>query len=128
MNIRSQFESLGFTCQRCGHHWQTRKPVKPAECPKCRTRLWNVQIIHKDDSAGAGSGDSNKQILQEITKKFLKKSENGSTIVKELNKLELEHALEQAQLAFTSRDWAKMEDAMKRLEQAINRAIESVST
>ena len=128
MNNRSQFESVAFMCQICGHQWQPRKPIKPAECPKCRTPSWNIRKITKDDTTDIGSGASNNLIVQEITKKLLKRSENGSTITRELYELELEHALAQVHAALHSRDWEKMEEAINLLEYAVKRMIESGSS
>jgi Zn finger protein HypA/HybF involved in hydrogenase expression len=45
MNEIRQFDSTGFRCKRCGYEWQSKKPIKPAECPQCRSSLWNVQDV-----------------------------------------------------------------------------------
>ena len=28
-------------CRRCGHTWRGRSPVRPTQCPKCRSYLWD---------------------------------------------------------------------------------------
>ncbi len=31
------------TCTRCGHTWTPRKPIKPIECPRCKSVRWDRQ-------------------------------------------------------------------------------------
>ena len=34
-----------WTCRKCGHIWINRKPTKPIQCPKCRTYLWERELV-----------------------------------------------------------------------------------
>ena len=34
-----------WECRKCGHMWVNRKPVKPIQCPKCRTYLWDREQV-----------------------------------------------------------------------------------
>jgi len=31
-----------YTCQRCGHVWQARKPTPPTVCPTCKSPYWQT--------------------------------------------------------------------------------------
>jgi predicted Zn-ribbon and HTH transcriptional regulator len=29
-------------CRKCGHAWVKRIPGRPVECPKCKSRTWDM--------------------------------------------------------------------------------------
>lgn len=34
-------------CKRCGHKWIPRITTQPAQCPKCKSPLWNREYTRK---------------------------------------------------------------------------------
>jgi predicted Zn-ribbon and HTH transcriptional regulator len=42
MAILKKIFRLHCLCTLCGWDWQTRKPGKPAHCPRCRSPRWNA--------------------------------------------------------------------------------------
>jgi len=106
-----KFGVLEYICLRCGHHWQLDKPVKPLECPKCRSKYWN---IHKD--AKSATKDMMNETIDSI---LLKKSKDFDVIAKQLEEFELENAMEQIKTSFKNRDWEQMEDSIKLLDNMV---------
>ena len=50
MNDINQFDSVAFKCKHCATEWRSRKPIKPAECPHCRSPYWNGGGGRREDS------------------------------------------------------------------------------
>ena len=108
-----KFGVLEYICLRCGHQWQLEKPVKPLECPKCRSKYWNIP---KDVKSKAKD-----MITEEINSLLRRKSEDLTVIAKQLEELELETAIKQIKTSFKNRDWEQMEDSINLLDEMVQR-------
>ncbi|MEM4097973.1 MAG: hypothetical protein QXS81_04735 [Candidatus Micrarchaeaceae archaeon] len=36
-----------YKCKRCNYEWASRREKEPKECPRCKTRYWNVDRVYK---------------------------------------------------------------------------------
>ena len=109
----SKFGLVEYRCLRCSHHWQLKKPVKPLECPKCRSKYWNIPKKAKN---------TGKDILtEEIDSILLRKSKDMTAIAKQLEELELDNAIKHIKTSLKKRDWEQMEYSIKLLDKAIER-------
>jgi len=55
-----------YTCNRCGHTWRGRLNRPPAECPKCRSRLWCVPKRKKGDYRRCGIHNRIKSMARRL--------------------------------------------------------------
>ena len=43
-----QMKVEGLRCLRCGWEWRPRSDQEPAECPRCKSRLWNRERLNAE--------------------------------------------------------------------------------
>ncbi len=108
-----KFGVLEYLCLRCGHHWQLDKPVKPLECPKCRSKYWYIPKIVKSTEKD--------MITEELDSILLRKSKDITVIATQLEELGLENAIKQIKTSFKNRDWEQMEDSINLLDEVVHR-------
>ena len=70
MSEKYHFDSVGFKCKCCGYAWLSKKPIKPAECPNCRSSYWNMHNVRKGYSIDEDAFSTAKYILQNSPKSF----------------------------------------------------------
>ena len=108
-----KFGLLEYNCLRCGHNWQLDKPIKPLECPKCRSKYWYVPKIVKSTEKD--------MVTEELNSILRRKSEDLTVVAKQLGELRLETAIKQIKTSFKNRDWKQMEDSINLLDGVVHR-------
>lgn len=47
-------------CYRCAYVWRPARPEEPRICPRCKSRMWNVPLLH---GISRGRGQGVEQVL-----------------------------------------------------------------
>lgn len=53
-------------CNRCYHHWKTRKEVKPKVCPSCKSKRWEDPL----------SPEEEKTLIQDMCRMIIQQGEH----------------------------------------------------
>ena len=68
--IANIFGATAYLCLCCGYRWQSVRPIKPPQCPKCLAKDWNIHRPNKKEENALLAEEINSLFNGKSTAKF----------------------------------------------------------